>query len=218
MFEEFGPEDPPLPPAGALEQAMNRGRKIRRQRRAGVVSGVAVGAALIGGITLASPFHTNRAVAPVDRPVTPRDYSPIPANPALSGRPAGLDFGTLSKVTAKNGVVTLHVDRSMFYMGDEVKDHPGEFAQDVGYSIEDTDGKGKDLTFTLDPNAVIRGHYFLKNTFDPADAPKIEKLTVEDFIRNAQRAQTDGDEVMLWLRHADGPDGPVTAITEQAVP
>jgi hypothetical protein len=89
----------------------------------------------------------------------------------------------LSKVTTKDGVITLHVDRSMFYLGDDVKDQPGDFAQDVGYSIEDTDGKGKELTFVLDPTAPIQAQYLLKNDFGAADNPSSHKLTLDQFVR-----------------------------------
>jgi hypothetical protein len=142
----------------------------------------------------------------------------IPANPAASGKAAGLDFGTLTKVTIKDGNILLHVDRSMFYMGADVKQHPGNFAQDVGYSIEDTDGEGKEFIFPLDPTAPIQAQYSLKNDFNAIDRPSTQELTVDQFVSNAERAQADGEQVFVWLRHSNGPEGPVTAVTEQATP
>src|SRR5690242_15228742 len=120
MFEEFGPANPPLPPAGALEQAMQRGKKIRCQRHAGIVSGLALTAVLIGGVALADPFRTNQGlVTPAERTGPPPDYSAIPATPYTlkPAERANLDFGILSSVTTTNGVTTLHVDRTVFYQG-----------------------------------------------------------------------------------------------------
>jgi hypothetical protein len=56
MFDEFGPASPPLPPAGALEQAITRGRKIRRQRRVGMASTVVLGTVVIGGFAVTGNY------------------------------------------------------------------------------------------------------------------------------------------------------------------
>jgi len=225
MFEEFGPENPPLPPAGALEKAMNRGRKLRRQRHTRVVSGVALSVALIGGITLTDPFNSDQSfVAPTKEPAAPRDYSPVPESPALTpATKTGLDFGILTKITTAKGLVTLHVDRSSFYQGKDVADHTDDPTRD--WVIEDSDGEGKELTFTLDPKASIQAEAYLRNDHDASN--ERETLTQAQLITNmtyvtAQNAaQTDPDaklSVLVWLRHADGDQGPVTALADQFTP
>jgi hypothetical protein len=223
MFEDFGLKNPPRPPAGALEKAMNRGRKLRRQRHSRVVSAVALSAALIGGITLTDPFHSDQAlVAPAEQPAAPRDYSPIPVRPALTpATKTGLDFGILTKITTASGVVTLHVDRSNFYQGKDVADHTDDRTRD--WVIEDTDGEGKELTFTLDPKASIQAEAHLRNDHDAGN--QRETLTPAQLITNLKyvttqnAAQTDPDAklaVLIWFRHADG--GPVTALADQFTP
>jgi len=117
MFEEFGPENPPLPPSGALEQAMNRGRRIRRQRRASIASGVALSAALIGGFALANPFHSNQAISVPADPAPAPDYSPI-TSPVPQSQQKVLDGGKLTSITELDGVITLHVNREKFSTGD----------------------------------------------------------------------------------------------------
>jgi hypothetical protein len=224
MFEEFGPANPPQPPAGALEQAMTRGRKIRRQRRAGVVSAVALSAAVIGGFALAGPLHSNQSlVVPAEKPTPPPDYSPIPVSPAASAAAKHLDFGTLTKITTTGGVITLYLDRAHFYVGAEAKAHnKGETPLD-DYVFDDTDGK-KIFTFTLDPKASIQAEANLQK--DQENTDERVKLTRAQFVQNmtammTQNAgQTDPDSIVpvyVWLRHAGGPDGPVTAIADQFV-
>lgn len=226
MFEEFGPQTLPSPPAGAMEQAITRGRKIRRQRRAGIASGVALGAALIGGFVLVNPVHSDSGLvvpAKTSPPTTaPPDYSPIPVNPAASGKSAGLDFGVLTKVTTAGGVVTLHVNRAHFYMGAEAKaQNHGEIPLD-GWVSKDTDGK-KEFTFILDPKASIQAEGSLQTDQEGTD--QRVTLTRAQFLRNIdqltvhyQKNFTDPVPPYVWLRHTGGPDGPVTALADQFTP
>lgn len=228
MFEEFGPENPPLPPSGALEQAMNRGRKIRRQRNASIVSGVALSAALIGGVALANPFHTNQASSVPAEPAPAPDYSPI----QLSRPPApqvekGLDFGKLTSITtAPDGVITLHVNRRKFYTGAEAvaaaKRNKEALVDD--YYEDDLDGD-RILSFTLDPKASVQVTASLsENGEQVEDIMKPETLTPDELVANFKKlnlpAVPDPDadsSPQIWLRHFDGDNGPVTAICEQFI-
>ena len=235
MFEDFGPANTPLPPAGALEQAMSRGRKIRRQRRAAIISGVALSAALIGGLVLVNPLQSNQSlVVPAEKPTPtstplpapthlPADYSPIPVSPATTGAAKYLDFGTLTKITTTDGVVTLHVNRSKFYMGDEAAAKNGGKAPFDDFLIQDTDGD-KEYTFTLDPKASIQAEGSLQDNMENTNTRV--NLTLSHFVTNMTKldglnaVESDTNEnihIYVWLRHTDGPDGPVTALADQFI-
>jgi hypothetical protein len=220
MFEEFGPTNPPLPPAGALEQAMTRGRKIRRQRRASIASGLALSAVLIGGLALANPLSTDKAFVVPAKTTAPTDYSAIPAT--TSDEP-GLDFGKLSKITtAADGTITLHVDREKFYLGEEAVAHNKGKIPLGDYIQEDLDGD-QELSFTLDPKASIRVTARLSSNGEQVEAP--ETLTPQQLIANLDKLDlpaapdpdTDG-RPLLWMRHTGGGNGPVSAIADQFVP
>jgi hypothetical protein len=219
MFEDFGPANLPQPPAGALEQAISRGRTIRRQRRVGIITGVALSAALISGIVLINPLHTNKAiVVPADpHPVVPRDYSPIPTTPALSPQAETLDFGTLTKITTAGGIVTLHVDRAHFYMGDAAKAHNHGKTPLDDFILDDADGK-KDYAFTLDPKASIQAEAQLTKSGE-GDNLQRETLTQATFLSRMAKIESSPDQspVLVWLRHTGGPDGPVVALSDQYI-
>ena len=222
MFEEFGPANPPLPPAGALEQAMQRGKKIRRQRHAGIVSGLALTAVLIGGVALADPFRTNQGlVTPAERTGPPPDYSAIPEAPYTlkPAERANLDFGILSSVTTTNGITTLHVDRTVFYQGEEAQAHGAGDAEE--WITRDPDGEGKVLTFTLDPKASIQAEASLRNDHDAGSQIR-ENLTPAELATNTDYVTSGksdaGPTILVWLRHTGGPNGPVTALVDQFTP
>ena len=152
------------------------------------------------------------------------DYSPIPVGPALSGTSRGLDFGRLTKITVKGGVVTLHVDRAHFYAGAQAKAHNKGVVPLDGVLFQDTDGN-KEYAFTLDPKASIQAEGDLQDNQGNTD--ERVTLTRDQFIRNmtALQAQDAGRtdpgsafRVLVWLRHTDGPDGPVTALADQFLP
>jgi hypothetical protein len=227
MFEEFGPANPPLPPAGALEQAMQRGKKIRRQRHASVASGLVLSAALIGGIALANPFQSNQGlVAPAETtPTTPPDYSSVPESPydLTPAQQEDLDFGILKSITTANGVVTLHVDRTHFYEGAAAVAHGAGESED--WVTEDTDGEGKILDFTLDPKASLLAEAALRPDHSPVNANARVKLTQAQLVASMKylddQAKDDPDAaeiVYVWMRHTNGPNGPVTALVDQFTP
>ena len=217
MFEEMDPEQLAVPPAGALEAAIRRGRTIRRQRRTAVISAAAVlSVTLIGGFSILSPPRSNHSlVTPVTHPTvtqtTPPDRSAIPGTWSSEKTPH-LDFGILMKVTtAPDGTITLHVDREEFYDGAKAKAlNHGQVPLD-DYLIKDPDGP-RQLTFTLDPRATIRG----SSELEPGNAGDgtLRKVTVAEFAAVAKHASG----AKVWLRHTGGPDGPVVALTEQFTP
>jgi len=139
------------------------------------------------------------------------DYSPIPEVP---GSKSGLDFGILRKVTTSNGVVTLTVDRAAFYMGKEAKAHNKGKEPLNGYLLENTNTRTR--TFVLDPKASLQGSISLRN--DPDAGNESETLTPAEFLRNAGRALAEDSEPLIWLRHTDGLNGSVTAVSEQYTP
>ena len=228
MFEEFGPENPPLPPAGALEQAMNRGRKIRRQRRVSVVSAVALSTALVGGFALINPLRSDKAFTPpaVQPTSAPPDYAAIPLSlPSAPQAEKGLDFGRLTSITvAPDGIITLHVNREKFYTGADAEAAAKRNNETLisDFYEEDIDGD-QILSFTLDPKASVQATGSLSRNGEQAeDITKPETLTVADLISRFKKlnlpAVPDPDtdaSPRVWLRHFNGDDGPVTAIVDQ---
>jgi hypothetical protein len=165
-----------------------------------------------------STVATTPASTPTTSAAATGDYSPI-ADPAQE---KGLDFGKLSKITTTNGVITLHIDREKFYTGDEAAAHNNGKIPLDDFIQEDEDGDGE-LTFTLDPKASIQVTARLSSNGEQVEQP--ETLTPEQLISNldklklpAEPGQDDDRRPLLWLRHSDGADGPVTAIVDQFVP
>ena len=124
------------------------------------------------------------------------DYRPIRPNPGFSRE--RLDFGTLTGVTARNGVVILHVDRFNFYPDGEIIPAP--------VAVSD---------FVLDPKASIQAEKSLR-TDREAKAGR-QALTRSQFVRNAARLRSEHRGALVWLRHG-GAGGHVTALAEQHVP
>jgi hypothetical protein len=218
MFEEFDPEQVLAPPPGAIGAAMTRGRRLRRQRRARVTSALTFCVILVGGIFLSNPLSGDDAVAPADLEPTVRDYAPILT--VTGSEQPSLDFGTLSAVTQKDGVVTLTVDRSQVYGGAEAKARNGGKAPTNDYLYEDADGK-KLLTFTLDPKATILGGYEL-TLRDDDNAGALIPMTVPELMRNLNTPDPESSQsprkADIWMRHVGGPDGPVTSLAERFSP
>jgi hypothetical protein len=167
---------------------------------------------------------TPTAETGTEAPATPADYSPIPKSPAstTAGRD-GLDFGILTKVTTSNGIVTLHVDRTTFYLGKEAEAlNKNDNIDD--WAVKDTDGEGKELTFTLDPKASLQAEADLQDNRENTN--KRVDLTRKQFLHNIDAVTVhykkngfDGPgTVYVWLRHTGGADGPVTALADQFVP
>ena len=150
------------------------------------------------------------------------DYSPIPIEPGTTPEAErGLDFGILTSITTTNGVVTLHVDRTHFYQGAEAKAHNhGEMPID-DLIFDDTDG-AKELTFTLDPKASLQGEAELSQNGE-GNYKTRDTITMDHFIKTMTKIDTanaaaDPDSrsyVRIWMRHTNGPDGPVTALADQ---
>jgi len=166
-----------------------------------------VPAVFLVGVSACSASGPSSAPSPspasTPSPTATADYRPISTMPATE---KGLDFVELINVTTAGGVVTLHVDRKVMFVGDEALAHnrsdgnpPNDFA------IEDPDGQDKELTFVLDPKAPLR-------------STENRALTQTQFVRNAGRQTAEGVETPLWLRHRDGLDGTITALAEQYLP
>jgi hypothetical protein len=162
----------------------------------------------------AAPVTTTAAIAPA---AATADYSPIPATPALSSQVDSLDFGTLTKITTSNGIVTLHLDRSHFYLGDAAKAHNKGKTPLDDFILEDTDGH-KDYTFTLDPKASLQAEAYLTKNGE-GDNLKRETLTEPELVSRMNKITADSDSapVLVWLRHTDGLDSPVTALVDQFI-
>ena len=224
MFDHLGPQDPAGPPAGALQDAVRRGRTLRRRRRAGVASAAALGLVLVGGAALGGPLTGGLGSVtvppPPAAPAVTRDYSPIPEN--WSSEKGSLDVGLLQKVTVKDGVVTLHVDRELFYTGAGAEKVDPQEEELTGYVQRDPDGD-RVLTFELDPRASIQAENLLRtDTVDGSGEGDVGRRTLsrDRFLTNARAAlgPLELGPVLVWLRHAEGPDGPVTALAEQHTP
>jgi hypothetical protein len=140
------------------------------------------------------------------------DPSPLPDNPVED---TSLDFAELTRVTTANGVVTLHVDRKKMYVGDEAAALNKETGSPAEFAIDDPDGEGKELTFVLAPDAFLRADQALS---DDEDQNVRQALTAAQFLRNAQRLESEKRTALVWLRHTDGLNGPVTGLAEQFIP
>jgi hypothetical protein len=124
----------------------------------------------------------------------------------------GLDFGTLTRVTATDGVVVLHVDRFNFYTEGEPIAASSARLSPTGLPI---DPAARESAFVLDPRASIQAEKSLRN--DRSDKAARQTLTHAEFVRNAARLEAENLGALVWLRH-DGPDSRVTALAEQYVP
>jgi hypothetical protein len=159
--------------------------------------------------TLSETASTPSASAPTFTG-TP-DYQPIPEDAAAE---PGLDFGLLTRVVSKDGVVTLRFDRAAFYTGEEAKQHNGGTAPDNDYLIENTNPAQR--SFNLDPRASIIAASRLRSESGVAGR---QTLTVAEFIQNSTQVLTESTtDLPVWLRHTDGLAGPVTALAEQYLP
>lgn len=160
--------------------------------------------------TLGEVESTPSASAPTPTTGTP-DYHPIPED---AGSEPGLDFGFLTRVVSKDGVVTLRFDRAAFYTGDEAKQRNGGKAPDNDYLIENTNPAQR--SFILDPQASLIAASRLRNESGVAGR---QTLTATEFIDNSTRVLTGSTtDLPVWLRHTDGLSGPVTALAEQYLP
>ena len=146
-------------------------------------------------------------------------YAPI-TDPESESDEVGLDFGRLTKITTKDGVITLHINREKYYAGDDATAHNKGKAPLDGYLIEDTDGD-KLLSFTLDPKASIQVTAGLSSNGEQVE--KAETLSPAELIKRMDKLDPSSDpdantNPLVWLRHADGADGPVTALVDQFTP
>ena len=174
-------------------------------------TGIGVANAQSGSSAASTAVSNAAAVTSAARGCVP-DYSPIPAS--WSTEKGGLDIGRLTKVTAKNGVVTVRIDRVSFFTGAEAKAlNHGKVPLD-DYIL--TNIGSTQRTFTVDPKSSILADSSLLT--NPDDAGTRHKLTLKQFVANANRPDTKQDQPLVWLRHTNGMSGTVTAIAEQYTP
>jgi hypothetical protein len=134
------------------------------------------------------------------------DYTPLGDDLTSSG----LDFAILTKVTSRNGRVTLTIDRASYYSGPEAVAHNNGEPPANDYVIVNNNPTLR--TFVLDPQASLQAEQALRNNPDETGR---ETLTRSQFVRNSARVASPP---LVWLRHTDGLSGPVTALAEQFVP
>lgn len=185
---------------------------------------VPVAALSLGALTLSANASTaplaestTTAVSAVTASTTApqdcvRNYSPISAN--WSTEKGGLDIGRLIKVTSKDGVVKVRMDRVSFYRGPEAKALNGGVVPPNDYLEVNLTTTRR--TFTVDPKSSIRASQALGS--HPSNPPVRETITLAQFIRRAHRPANLRDAPLVWVRHTNGMSGSITAIGEQYVP
>jgi hypothetical protein len=168
-----------------------------------------------------SPTTGPAASSPVTDPATsapaiattvaaPANYHAIAED---ATKEKGLDFGFLTKVTEKDGTVSIRFDRASFYTGAEAIKHNHGEAPNDDYFIENTNTALR--SFALSAKASIQAENALRT--DPSGVGR-EKLTIKQFVHNANAISDLNEGVPIWVRHAGGPNGPVTALAEQFLP
>lgn len=199
-------------PSGDSEPPRGRGRTIAIIAGLGAVALlVGIGAALLStddGDTriTAQPAETATTPAPVapatTTAVTPTpgsepttstssDFSPLPERPQT----VDADFGYVTAVSGSASAMRISFDRAQFF------------------SVNDIRNTNKmKRTFAISPKAGLVGTARLNNE---ADEVKREVLTAEVFLDNLRDALADGGPVAVWLRHTNGLEGDVTALSEQ---
>jgi hypothetical protein len=125
----------------------------------------------------------------------------------------GLDFGFVTKVSQKNGVVSLRFDRAYFYTGDEATKRNKGVPPEDDYLIQNSNPELR--SFTIDPQSSIIAANRIANQ---ADGVGREALTLDEFVTNTQAALKDGGKLPIWVRHTNGLTGPITALAEQYLP
>jgi hypothetical protein len=139
------------------------------------------------------------------------DYHPVPA---VAADEPGLDFGFLTEITRSDGMISMQFDRASFYTGAEARTRNGGRAPRNDYLVVNNNSARR--SFELDPKASVMGANRLLDRNGVVDR---EPLTVEQLLQNSEQALAVGSAGLpVWLRHSDGPDGPVTALAEQALP
>ena len=129
-------------------------------------TGIGVANAQSNSSAATSAMSNTAAVTSSSRGCLP-DYSPIPAT--WSTEMGGLDIGRLTKVTAKDGVVTVRIDRVSFFTGAEAKAlNHGKVPLD-DYIL--TNIGRTQRTFTVDPKSSILADSALLTNPDGAGTP-----------------------------------------------
>ena len=126
----------------------------------------------------------------------------------------GMDFGILKGVSRDGDKVSLSFDRAAFLVGKDAeayfKKHPNQEPQD--YALVNTNSKVR--RFELVADAEVYGTYLLGDQQQVHE----QQLSVDDLVAKFQALPNKQDGLLVWLRHRDGDDGPVTYLAEQFIP
>jgi hypothetical protein len=198
----------------------------------------AVAAAIIAGVVIGflrqSP-DPNATLGPTtSTPVTTQSSAPAQATPSEdpgattspSGEAVqrigwveqpwtrqGMDFGILKGVSRDGDTVKLSFDRASFLVGKDAeeyfKKHPKEEPRD--YALVNTNKKLR--SFQLVADAEVYG------TGQLGGSPSQQQdLTTDELVAKFQSLPSQDQEVLVWLQHREGEDGPVTYLAEQFTP
>ena len=187
------------------------------------------GAAVVGAGVLALSGLPAQAAS--DQPVRPAEsaaagvtstsstaarkpnYSLIPAirTTKYGAAKKGLDFGTVTRITEKRGVLKVYFDRGEFYTGQAAADHNDGELPPNDYLVVNNSSKVR--VFTVSKKASFTGEEALLD--DSADGIKRTRISRKQFIENYLDAS---GPVNVWLRHTNGDKGAVTALGEQYLP
>jgi hypothetical protein len=229
-YERYEPDDYGQYP----DQPRGRGRLIGIFAGLGIV-GLVIGViaaklmgagggneALVTPLPSATAAQTPAAAATDDAQNAGDDATPTPSAtkapnyrsiPEDATTEKGLDFGFLTKISQKDGVVSVRFDRAYFYTGAEATKRNKGVPPDDDYLIENSN---PDLrTFQIDPEASIIATNRIANKTDGVGP---HALTLNEFVTNTQTALSDGSKLPIWVRHTNGLAGPITALAEQYLP
>ncbi len=128
---------------------------------------------------------------------------------------SSLDFGIVKEIRSNGGTVTVTVDRAQFLTGPQavayIAKHPNY--RDAEYVIVNTNKKLR--TFPLAPDAEIYGVLMLT---DQQTLGKPVQLAPAELVTRAQGILAQKGQLLVWLRHQNGLEGPITYLAEQFVP
>lgn len=123
----------------------------------------------------------------------------------------GLDFGSVTRITEKHGVMKIYFDRAEFYTGRAAAAHNGGEMPPNSYKIVDNSSKVR--VFTVSKKATFTGEDVLLD--DSSEGVKRTRISREQFLTNFINAP---GSVKVWVRHTNGDKGTITALGEQYTP
>ncbi len=159
---------------------------------------------------------TPPATASVTKPA-PSTASAAPRQTAYVEDPAGtagMDFGVLTGVERSGSALTVTMDRAQFLTGAKAvayyAGHPDE--EPLDYAVVNTNQRLR--TFTVTEDAAVYAQFALGD----GGGVKTEQISLDQFYEKAVGLLATDQSLLLWLRHVEGPDGPVYYLAEQYTP